>query len=178
MAKFNKLGKALEKGLKGPLGKLNRFLRRNPWAWILLAVIVVAVAAGSIQLVKTVRNEGFGSNEDLYGEYTGVRELSSKDFTASNDILLKDYLGKKGLVVFYAPWCGHCKTMVPTTKQAAQQLNKDKCFIAAVNCEAHKDLAASVGVKAYPTIKLVSPDGSMRDYEGDRSADGMVKAIM
>ena len=178
MTQLNKIGKVIEKGLAKPIGQVKSFLKRNPWAWIFVGLIVASIAWSAILLVQQkVSGEGFGSNEDLYGGDSGVRELSSDDFTASNDILLKDYLGKKGLVVFYSPNCGHCRTMAPAAKNASQEINQAKSFIAAVNCLNQTELANSVGVMSYPTIKLVGPDGSMKEYGGGRSMEDIIKAV-
>eukprot|EP01032_Pedospumella_encystans_P021479 gene21479-24365_t len=44
----------------------------------------------------------------LYGPKSDVIQAGANDF---KDIVLKD----KGIVIveFYAPWCGHCKSLTP-----------------------------------------------------------------
>jgi len=180
MPSLNKIGRRIGKVLEKPINQIEKFLERNPSMWIAVSLILAAIIYFAITKWSCFIKESFKgerTTEDLYGDGSGVRELSSADFTASSDILLKDYIGKKGLVIFYQSWCGYCQRMSDDTKSAAQQINKDKNFIAAVNCGKNEELADRVGVKSYPTIKLIGRDGSMEDYNGGRSADDLVKAV-
>jgi len=57
------------------------------------------------------------------------------------------------LVEFYAPWCGHCKSLTPVYKQLAKHYEKDEDIrIAKVDATKHKHSSAEV--KSYPTIKF------------------------
>jgi len=80
------------------------------------------------------------------------------------------------MVEFYAPWCGHCKSLAPPWATASAQL-KGKVKLGAVDATVHSDLASKYGIKGYPTIK-VFPAGIKGDplaYEGPRTSDGIVR---
>ena len=78
------------------------------------------------------------------------------------------------LVEFFAPWCGHCKNLAPAWEKAASAL-RGAVKVAAVDCDAHPQLAQQFGVKGFPTIKLFSPHlKSPLDYEGGREAKPIV----
>ena len=57
-------------------------------------------------------------------------------------------LDKPALVMFYAPWCGHCKAMKPDWAVLAETFTaKDGIVIAKVDADAHKALGTEYGVK-------------------------------
>ena len=63
---------------------------------------------------------------------SAVKHLTDSDFKSQ----LSKY--KSTLVMFYAPWCGHCKKTKPDFQNAADSLkDKNKAF-AAVDCTKHR----------------------------------------
>ncbi|CAH2034635.1 unnamed protein product, partial [Iphiclides podalirius] len=69
-----------------------------------------------------------------------------------DDVLSK---AEHALVVFYAPWCGHCKNIKPQLEKAAARIKSEKVngILAAVDATRERELAALFGVKGYPTLK-------------------------
>ncbi|XP_027020414.1 protein disulfide-isomerase A5 [Tachysurus fulvidraco] len=60
------------------------------------------------------------------------------------------------LVMFYAPWCGHCKKMKPDYDEAAEILNKEADspgVLAAVDATIHKSVAERLKISGFPTVK-------------------------
>ena len=76
--------------------------------------------------------------------------------------------GKVHVVEFYAPWCGHCRSMAPAWKKLATAL-KGVAVVGAVDCDADKGLCAKYGVQGYPTVKAFV-GGRVVDHAGARSA--------
>lgn len=101
-----------------------------------------------------------------------VLELGDSDFDSSLE-------GQDlALVMFYAPWCGHCKRMKPEFDKAAKTLsaNDPPVALAKVDCtEAGKDTCGRFEVRGYPTVKIFRNGELSQDYNGPREAPGIIK---
>jgi len=60
---------------------------------------------------------------------------------------------KDVLVEFYAPWCGHCKSLEPKYDELAKKLAYNKNIVIA-KIDATANEVPQVSVKSFPTIKL------------------------
>lgn len=102
--------------------------------------------------------------EDVEGQTAGgvgeVQILTAENFTLATN-------GGKWFVKFYAPWCGHCKSLAPTWEKTASEL-KGKVNIAKVDCTTDGFVCQLFGVRGYPTLKFFKGDGLVRDYSGVR----------
>ncbi|XP_063548953.1 protein disulfide-isomerase A6 homolog [Cydia strobilella] len=108
-------------------------------------------------------------SQALYDSSSDVVELTPSNFdrlvTNSEEVWI---------VEFYAPWCGHCKNLVPEYKKAAKAL-KGIIKVGAVDADQHKSLSSKYGVTGFPTIKIFT--GSKHTpYQGQRTADAFVDA--
>jgi len=78
------------------------------------------------------------------------------------------------IVEFYAPWCGHCKRLAPEWEIAADQL-VGKAALIKVDCTVEKALGQRFGIQGFPTLKVFRDGQFSVDYDGGRTADGIVK---
>uniref|UniRef100_A0A8C5BTR2 Protein disulfide isomerase family A, member 5 n=1 Tax=Gadus morhua TaxID=8049 RepID=A0A8C5BTR2_GADMO len=96
---------------------------------------------------------------------SSVSHLGTEDF---REALKKK---KHALVMFYAPWCPHCKSSVPHFTAAADTFKDDrKIAYAAVDCTKgqNHDLCKQEGVEGYPTFIHFNYGKFAEKYNGDR----------
>ncbi|KAK4954800.1 hypothetical protein LTR10_006992 [Elasticomyces elasticus] len=110
----------------------------------------------------------------------GASASAVKDLIPSNfdDIVLNS--GKPALVEFFAPWCGHCKTLAPIYEELATNFEslQDKVTIAKVDADAEKDLGRRFGVQGFPTLKWFDgKSDTPEDYKSGRDLESLTKFI-
>lgn len=87
-------------------------------------------------------------------------------FIAENPLVLAE---------FFAPWCGHCKTLGPNFSKAADELSPSGVVLAQIDCTEEEDLCRDQGIRGYPTLKMFRGSvDAVQDYNGGRTADAIV----
>jgi protein disulfide isomerase family A protein 3 len=83
------------------------------------------------------------------------------------------------LIEFYAPWCGHCKTLAPKYDELAAKLSKESGITIAKMDATANDVPSYYDVKGFPTIYFAPKNSkqSPRIYEGGREVEDFIKFL-
>ena len=80
---------------------------------------------------------------------------------------------KHALVEFYAPWCGHCKNLVPVYAKVAKHFENTANVVVA-KCDSTANEVEDLNVRSFPTLKYFGPDNVEHDYSGGRTAEDFI----
>merc|ERR1712227_156752 len=118
-----------------------------------------------------------------------ARHLKSEDVPDNSANAVKVVAGKNFdelvkappktvFVEFYAPWCGHCKSLAPIWDELGEKY-KDHENIVIAKSDATANEFADVEVQGFPTLKFfpAGEGAEMVDYNGGRTLDDFVKFL-
>jgi len=103
-----------------------------------------------------------------------VKTVVAKNF----DTIVNDPT-KDVLIEFYAPWCGHCKTLAPKYEELAKKLQDESDIVIAKMDATANDVPSLYDVKGFPTLYFV-PKNSKKSplrYNGGRETDDFIKYL-
>ncbi|KAF9113599.1 protein disulfide isomerase (PDI) protein [Mortierella sp. AM989] len=135
---------------------------------------LTTIALGALLLSQTVL-------AGLYSSKDRVVDITTQNF--QDEVMNSNHLV---MVEFYAPWCGHCKNLVPHYKAAAENLH-GIVKMGAIDCDNDKNrpICSQYDIKGFPTIKVFPANRSdkkgvkyPKDYQGERSAKAIVDFLV
>lgn len=90
--------------------------------------------------------------------------------------------GRYTIAVFHATWCGYCKRFLPHFDAAISECNGNpdmKHTLMKVDHDQHDGLSEKYGVKGFPTVVMIKPDGSYEhlDCPRDETFVDFVKSL-
>jgi len=126
-------------------------------------------------MINFINNQA-GTNARIVKPPSFVKVLNSANF----DSVIED--SSKGVLVeFYAPWCGHCKTLAPKYEEVGAVYSTQKdVVIAKIDCdgEGNNAIASRYGVTGFPTLKWFpkgrKDDKEVEAFNGERTVEGLV----
>ncbi len=118
--------------------------------------------------------EKYIKSEDIPADNSGpVKVVVGRTFES---IVMDD--DKDVMIEFYAPWCGHCKSLEPKYKELGQKLKKKShVVLAKMDATANDYPHESFDVGGYPTIYFKPAGGKPKKYEGGREVSDMKSYI-
>lgn len=115
--------------------------------------------------------------------FLGIIALSSALYSPNSKVVKLTASNFKDLVInskdvwfveFYAPWCGHCKNLVPEWEKLASA-TEGMIKIGAVDMTTDQDAGSAYGIRGFPTLKFFGANkNSPTDYNGGRTANELL----
>ncbi|KAL9986344.1 hypothetical protein ACROYT_G000482 [Oculina patagonica] len=86
---------------------------------------------------------------------------------------------KDVLIEFYAPWCGHCKSLEPVYKELGEKLADVKDIVIAKMDATANDVPSPFEVQGFPTLYFAPMKGKKtpKKYNGGRDVDSFVEYL-
>ena len=106
-------------------------------------------------------------SHEKYKQENGVIILNDQNFLQS----IADF--NKLMILFYAPWCGHCKKLLPEYEKASNALKKEKIALAKIDAESNRRTSQMYGIESYPTIKVFIKQKEY-SYDGERNEESII----
>ncbi|XP_037307800.1 protein disulfide-isomerase A3 [Pungitius pungitius] len=120
-------------------------------------------------LKRYLKSEAVPENND-----GPVKVLVAENF----DSIVNDD-SKDVLIEFYAPWCGHCKSLEPKFNELGEKLSGDPNVVIAKMDATANDVPSPYEVSGFPTLYF-SPAGrktSPKKYEGGREVSDFISYL-
>lgn len=162
--------------------KASKYAQAN-WKPILVVIGVLVVLY--VVYALFFRTEGFEEMEGGYAEDNDNEKEKREDFYAGEVVIeeagTSSDPAQKRLVLFYAPWCPHCKSMLEGDKAVWPMLGQrfrghPVVKVEQVDCDAKPDMANKYGIKGFPTVMMFHK-GKRYVYDGDRTLDSLEKFV-
>jgi len=133
-------------------------------------------------LDRFARSEGLGEDfeADIRKPPKDAEYVQSTvvDFTEHFD---KSIIQMDVFVMFYAPWCGHCKQLAPLWERLGEQVNLAEVKtrkIAKVDCTKNRAVIDKYSIRSYPTLILFKKNGEEIHYIGNKDVDSLYEFLL
>lgn len=122
--------------------------------FIVIAILIILVSAGLIIYAGSKHKQNDQTNSGENGNVAGASTSDSSDNSNGTNnadyvVKLAKYLSEKGMVMYGAYWCSHCKEQKDEFGDAFQYVDYVECDAQGPN--ANPDECQAKGIEGYPT---------------------------
>ena len=153
---------------KSTLNKATKFFKANSTnIYIALAVLIV----GGVFMYMYYRR----SKHQIHMQLPPTEEQPmTEDFKGGKENIK--------IIVFYAPWCSHCKKFMTGENSVWEQLKskyagRKDVILDQINCDEKPELATQYGIGSFPTIMKVGENNKTDKFEGERTVEALERFV-
>ena len=143
----------------------------NPLFIVVMLLLGLIIVLSIFKSITPFLNLSVGINAHI-GDLRGSIELEAFDN--------QDDDKQPVFIIYYAKWCGYCKTVLPEFKQLMDNY-KGNIKIIAIDSEAKEntELVKAQEINSYPTIRFYPSGikGKFKDYTGERTYSDFVQYL-
>lgn len=81
------------------------------------------------------------------------------------------------VTLYYANWCGHCKTFKSTWNSLKPYFQKYNIEFKDYEESLNSQIMEDNNINSFPTI-IIEKNGYKYEYKGDRNVDGLIKELI
>ena len=124
-------------------------------------------------------------DESLWKAYapSDIKENNGDVFVVVGKSYEKEVINndKDVMLLFYAPWCGHCKALHPKYEEVAKKLKAKNPKLLMAKIDATENEVENINISGFPTVKFYpgnKKDKAPLDYNGDRTVEDMMNFVV
>lgn len=112
-----------------------------------------------------------------FAQNVSTAEFLTKIFNYRENPQAWNYLGDKPcLIDFWAPWCGPCRMLGPTTEELAKEYD-GQIYIYKLDTQAEPEVASVFGIKSIPSLLFIPLKGQPQMAQGALPKDVLKQII-
>jgi protein disulfide-isomerase-like protein len=144
---------------------------------VITLIIAVVIYLRRSESTPSIQIESMATENGAVEDATSITDLQEPQQNHQKIPIHSD----KALVMFFAPWCGHCKSTGPIFDELKQNFDGyNGVKIIKINGDEDPQICQRHAVRGFPTIKLCTKgldDAEGIVYDGDRSIQSLAEFL-
>lgn len=161
--------------------KLDNYLFIKNILILIFVVILIHVFLNEILMDNGTCGAKKITNTDIKTDVTDIKTDIKTDATTDRPVE-KFSNTQTTIYFFWASWCPHCVSFKPIFEEFENKVsNNQNVKINKVQCDENTqevlDYVQKYNIEGFPTVIIVSSDGSFKHYEGPRNLKGLMNIL-
>ena len=147
--------------------------------WIFDSHTILMIVLLIVSVIYLIQNSN-NSNESQSKQLVPIkkRKRSRKEINETKENFSDNKKDPVSFVMYYVPWCPHCRTTKPHWKQLEDYAKASLPWasVKSVDCEKNPSEAEKNNIQYFPTI-VITKGNESKEYEGKRDFESFKKFL-